>query len=227
MSEKKYYCFCSSNCRYETMTKEQILAAIEQAVNGGVIGDVDAGFITKVKEKNGGNSVTFWVGTQAQYNAIAEREQNCLYIITDETTFDDVVKTVEQAAADAAAAAESAKAKDISAQVDLSVSYRPSSVKEIRIEDKKYVYLPSMGIVFFELSVMYKGKMNAGAWIDLKQSAYPAANVVGIPVLCRGTTYAAEYADDTLTIRANKEYDADDTWGDATICGWYFCNGEG
>lgn len=107
---RKYYCFCDANCKFETMTKEQILAAIEQAVNGGTIGDVDAGFITKVKEKNGGNSVTFWVGTQAQYNAIAEREQNCLYIITDETTFDDVAKTVEQAAADAQAAAEAAKA---------------------------------------------------------------------------------------------------------------------
>ena len=105
---KKYYCFCSSNCKYETMTKEQIMAAITQAVEGGTISDVDTGFVTKVKEKNGGSYVSFWVGTQAQYNSIANREQNCLYIITDETTFDDVAKTVEQAAADAKAAADAA-----------------------------------------------------------------------------------------------------------------------
>lgn len=104
---KKYYCFCSSNCKYETMTTEQIMAAITQAVQGGTIGDVDTGFVSKVKEKNG-SYVTFWVGTQAQYNAIAERETNCLYIITDETTFADVAKTVEQAAADAKAAATAA-----------------------------------------------------------------------------------------------------------------------
>ena len=47
---KKYYCFCGSNCKYETMTKEQILAAIEQAVEDGEIRDVDTGFVTKVKE---------------------------------------------------------------------------------------------------------------------------------------------------------------------------------
>lgn len=80
---KKYYCFCGSNCKYETMTKEQILAAITQAVSTGSVGDVDTGFVTTVKEKNGGRAVTFWVGTQAQYNALAEKEENCMYIITD------------------------------------------------------------------------------------------------------------------------------------------------
>ena len=81
--EKKFFCFCSSNCKYETMTKEQILTAIAQALSTGKVENVDTGFITKVKETNGGRYVTFWVGTQAEYNALKEKKTDCLYIITD------------------------------------------------------------------------------------------------------------------------------------------------
>lgn len=35
MSGRKYYCYCDSNCKFETMTKEQILSAIAQAAAGG------------------------------------------------------------------------------------------------------------------------------------------------------------------------------------------------
>jgi hypothetical protein len=45
--------------------------------------DEDAAFITKVKESNAGGMLSFWVGTQAQYNALASIDKNCLYIITD------------------------------------------------------------------------------------------------------------------------------------------------
>lgn len=117
---KKYYCFCGSNCKYETMTKEQILTAIAQAVSTGSVGDCDTGFITKVKEKNGGKAVSFWVGTQYQYNALAEKDENCMYIITDDTSAADLKNTVEQMAAEctasAAAAAESAAAAAAAAE---------------------------------------------------------------------------------------------------------------
>ena len=86
MSERKYYCYCDSNCKFETMTKEQILAAIAQAAETGLVVDPDAGFIAKVKEQNAAGNVTFWVGTQAQYNALTSTEVNCLYIITDDNT---------------------------------------------------------------------------------------------------------------------------------------------
>ena len=90
MSEgKKYYCFCGSNCKYETMTKEQILTAIAQATG---VTDVDpnAGFITKVKETNG-RFVTFWVGTQAQYAIdAASIPAGTPVIITDDTDIDSV-----------------------------------------------------------------------------------------------------------------------------------------
>jgi hypothetical protein len=103
---KKYYCFCSSNCKYETMTKEQILAAIAQAVETGKVHDVDTGFVTKVKEKNAGGYVTFWVGTTAQYNAIGAHEKDCVYIITDATTDEDITKAISEAVDAATQAAE-------------------------------------------------------------------------------------------------------------------------
>lgn len=101
--ERKYFVLCANNCKFESMTKEQIFAAIEQAISTGEIQNVDTGFVTKIKEQNSGAALSFWVGTQAQYNAISEKANNCFYIITDDTTAEDINaavvelrKTVEQ-----------------------------------------------------------------------------------------------------------------------------------
>lgn len=90
---KKYFVFCDSNCRYESMTKEQILTAIENMATSGDIGDVDAGFITRIKDQNNGIPVKIWVGTQAQYNALKEKNDDTLYITDDS----DAVSAVEEA----------------------------------------------------------------------------------------------------------------------------------
>lgn len=90
MAERKYYVLCGSNCKFESMTKEQILTAIQQAVSTGEIKDVDAGFITTIKEQNRGNAITLWKGTQAEYNALTEKPEDCFYIITDDTFKEDV-----------------------------------------------------------------------------------------------------------------------------------------
>ena len=131
MSGRKYYCYCDSNCKFETMTKEQILAAIEQAARwdtgvrmvdsstnqkyalyvsdgklmmresdgneqgSGLDFDADAAFITKVKETNAGGFITFWVGTQVQYNALANKDPNCYYHITDSTRDADILGALE------------------------------------------------------------------------------------------------------------------------------------
>jgi hypothetical protein len=78
------------------MTKEQIITAIEQAVSSGEIKDVDTGFVTTLKEQNKNTGLKFWVGTSAEYNAIAEKEQNCFYILTDDTTGADIKKMLEE-----------------------------------------------------------------------------------------------------------------------------------
>ncbi len=94
MDGRKYYVICKDNCKFESMTKEQILAAITQAVSTGEINDIDAGFITKVKEQNAGKNLCFWIGSTAEYNAIPENERlaECLYIKTDDTFETDVVE---------------------------------------------------------------------------------------------------------------------------------------
>lgn len=96
MAERKYYVLCSSNCKFESMTKEQILTAIQQAVSTGEIKDVDTGFITTIKEQNRGSALTFWVGTAAEYNAITEKAEDCFYIITDDTKDADTANAISE-----------------------------------------------------------------------------------------------------------------------------------
>lgn len=96
MSDRKYYVICGENCFFESMTKEQILAAIEQAVSTGQIKDVDTGFVTKIKEQNKGVALTFWVGTQAEYNALTEKQNNCFYIITDDNKSESLEAAIEE-----------------------------------------------------------------------------------------------------------------------------------
>lgn len=86
MSGRKFYCFCDANCKFETMNKEQILAALSDLMSKAHVEDGclyldfdasafegmdDGAFITKVKESNAGGDVSFWIGTEAQFNAIA------------------------------------------------------------------------------------------------------------------------------------------------------------
>ena len=89
MDDRRYYVICADGCKFESMTKEQIYAAIEQAVSTGAIKDIDTGFVTKLKECNRNAALSFWVGTQAEYNALTETAQNCFYIITDDTSGED------------------------------------------------------------------------------------------------------------------------------------------
>lgn len=126
MSGRKFYCYCDSNCRYETMTKEQILAAIAQAAETGLVIDPDAGFISKVKEKNRGEYVTFWVGTRAQYNRLESVDKNCVYIIADDTSAADLnaaLAQMQQTCENAEAVAAEARASATSSTRRLAPSF--------------------------------------------------------------------------------------------------------
>lgn len=89
MADKKYYVLCGSNCKYESMTKEQIIAAIAEAT-GKTATDVDAAFITKIKEINKGATVQIWFGKTAEYNAIANKRSDVIYIKTDDSALADI-----------------------------------------------------------------------------------------------------------------------------------------
>ena len=80
MSEKKYYVFCDDDCKFESMTSEQILAAIAEAT-GNAPTSVDDAFITKIKELNKNGNLTFWKGTEAEFNALGVSVANVVFKI--------------------------------------------------------------------------------------------------------------------------------------------------
>ena len=91
----KVYVICDKNCKFEGMTKEQIYTAILQAVNEGTIGDIDAGFVTTIKTING-RALKFFVGEQAEYDALTEEEKTDLFaIITNDTTKEGILTALE------------------------------------------------------------------------------------------------------------------------------------
>lgn len=79
-----------SKSNFESMTKEQILEAIAQAIQTGQIAELDTGFITILKEINKGKALRFWVGTSAEFNALEQQETNVLYIKIDDTSAQDI-----------------------------------------------------------------------------------------------------------------------------------------
>lgn len=80
----------SAKNNFIAMTKEEILAAIAQAIESGTISDVDTGFVTTIREMNKQQGLKFWVGTTAEFNALETKENNCLYIKTDDTSPADI-----------------------------------------------------------------------------------------------------------------------------------------
>lgn len=92
--ERTYHVIADDKTKAESMTKEQILAAIAQAIGTGTISDVDTGFITRIRELNRNIGLKFWIGTTAEYNAIQIKETNCFYILTDDTELEDIETVV-------------------------------------------------------------------------------------------------------------------------------------
>lgn len=93
--ETKVYALDDGKNAHETMTKEQIVAAIMQAVNEGTISDIDAGFITKIQEMNRKGELQFWVGTMAEFNALGTKDPDTLYLFTDDPTVEDLEAAIE------------------------------------------------------------------------------------------------------------------------------------
>ena len=125
----KVYVICDNNCKFEGMTKEQILAAIAQAVETGTVGDIDAGFITTIKTING-IALKFFVGEQAAYDELSEEEKKNLFaIITNDATKEGLLAAIEgiksgdikvgyAAKADTATKADSATKADTATKAD-------------------------------------------------------------------------------------------------------------
>lgn len=246
---RKYYCFCDSNCKFETMTKEQILAAIAQAVETGSVGDCDTGFITKVKEQNGGGYVTFWVGTMAQFNALETKEASCVYIKTDDTTtadtkaaFSAAVQAAESAAASAAAAASVFQYEDLTDTMSLSWMASGGgglNLRGIRTENHFVRYLPALNVLTYNISVYLKGKMEkdeitylkqANAYDRVRDGSRTPLQTVHMSAAVREIEgrYVTLVADDGSTIgsgislRANNAIDTGDEECRIIFQGWHY-----
>ncbi len=88
--ERTYNVISGDKCLFESMTKEQILTAITEAVETHQITDVDTGFVQTIKEQNHGTGLKFWIGSTAEYNALQSIEQDVFYILTDDTELEDM-----------------------------------------------------------------------------------------------------------------------------------------
>ena len=96
MATPTVYVLCDANCKWEGMTKEQILTAITQAVNEGTISNIDTGFVQTIKTITG-TALKFFVGTQAEYNALtAAQKQNLFALITNDTTKEGLLAAIEE-----------------------------------------------------------------------------------------------------------------------------------
>lgn len=235
-----FYVVCDDDSRHESMTKEQILAAITQAIETGSIGNCDTGFITKIKEQNCGGCITFWVGTQAQYNAIAEKANNCIYIITDDTVtedtkaaFEKAAKAAEDAASAATKAVTTARPIDITDELTFTLTENGSVTKfsASRIS-KRVVYSPATNMVFFTCYCIMKGSASAGAHLyvqlggkylpSVKQDGHESYNVISsTPKLSVSVGPTPE-----MQIVVNENIDDFEDM-DITLTGWYYCDGEG
>lgn len=95
MSEElKVYALDDGANKHQSMTKEQIITAITQAINDGTITNIDAGFITKLQEKNHNKALQLWIGTSAEFQALESKNEDTLYMLTDDTTVDDLANAI-------------------------------------------------------------------------------------------------------------------------------------
>lgn len=138
MAERKTYVICDDGCKFEAMTKEEILAAIAEAT-GKTLLDVDGAFITMIKEQNAGNAVKVWVGTQDEYNALQDKDPNTLYFYGD-TEYEDLAENVAGLMDGTIAAKKAEHASSASttplAQKAICADYASSDTSKGTIEDR-------------------------------------------------------------------------------------------
>ncbi len=150
--ERRYYVHSDDNCRFESMTKEQILAAITQAVEGHSIADVDTGFVQVLKEQNHGAGLKFWIGSTAEYNALQSIDQDCFYILTDDTELEDMESDIESFRADIAEMGETV------AQHTVAIQGLTNTV----VAHSEYFYdiFDRKELVFFDQDISYDAAMS-------------------------------------------------------------------
>ena len=81
---------------YDTLTPEQ---KKELTAEGTALCAAVAAGVTTI-EQNNNTPLQFWVGTQAEYDAIETKEDDVFYIISDDAAYQEIVKAIETLAGD-------------------------------------------------------------------------------------------------------------------------------
>lgn len=84
-----YYVTREDGVRSEGLTKEQIYELIN-GTTGKIPEGVDEAFITKLREINKNGNISLWVGSNAEYNDIEVKDDNAVYIVTNDTFYTDL-----------------------------------------------------------------------------------------------------------------------------------------
>lgn len=102
MSEERIvYGVCDANCRVPVYSREQMLAILQQAIEAGSLQGIDvtkSPVVRLIRESRADQNISFWVGTEAEYNAISPAVAGSIaiaridangnvYLCTDDTTF--------------------------------------------------------------------------------------------------------------------------------------------
>ena len=164
----KHYVLRGDKSLAEGMTKEQILTAIEQAIDQGEITDVDTGFVTSLKEANKSTALKFWVGTQAQYNAISTPEKNMLYFITDDPTIEEIDEQFSNIDEQFTTVDEHFTEIENSIQSDGTIyAYQPSFTPiSNKIQYVEQFFTINSGIIFANISFQIYSNVAAGATLE-------------------------------------------------------------
>lgn len=96
MAEDTVYALDSGGNRIATFSAEQILEAINAAITTGEIPSELTAFIDAIKEQNKGESLKFWLGTQAEFLALENTEENIIYFINDSTNLKELSDALDQ-----------------------------------------------------------------------------------------------------------------------------------
>lgn len=76
------YGFCENNCKHPVFTQEEVLSLLRQAIEEQSLANIDPNYaaIKALIDKNGGDDVVFWTGTEAQFNALDPAPKTARFI---------------------------------------------------------------------------------------------------------------------------------------------------
>ncbi len=200
MAEKKVYVLDDGANQYEAMTREQIIAAITQAVNEGTISDIDAGFITKIQEMNKKGILKWWVGTQAEFNALETKDSNTLYLFTDDPLYQDFINAITSVENKIQAEATTREEQDnsLATKID-SVEQNLNKVINGETEVKKANETKIANIINTD------SLTGSTSWVTTESSANPATITIPLSLIPNDGSYVYAKIDYDLTLTI--EYD--------------------